>query len=277
MKEKEIDLNKILAIRNKVILDKPLIHCITNHISINDCANIVLSVYGQPMMAEHYKEVSDITASSDALAVNLGNITDDRMKSIMISGKRAYEEKIPSIIDIVGVSCSKLRLDFAIDFIDKCKPSIIKGNMSEIKAIFGLDIKSKGIDVNDEDITSDETLNNNIFIVKSLALKTNSTVVSTGAIDIISDGKESYIIKNGCKELSRITGTGCMLNVLIATYLSSRDIINSAILGTVVMGISGELSKGAKGTASFKINLIDNISTIKDEDILDKIKISVVK
>lgn len=277
MKEKEIDLNKILAIRNKVILDKPLIHCITNHISINDCANIVLSVYGQPMMAEHYKEVSDITASSDALAVNLGNITDDRMKSIMISGKRAYEEKIPSIIDIVGVSCSKLRLDFAIDYINKCKPSIIKGNMSEIKAIFGLDIKSKGIDVNDEDITSDETLNNNIFIVKSLALKTNSTVVSTGAIDIISDGKESYIIKNGCKELSRITGTGCMLNVLIATYLSSRDIINSAILGTVVIGISGELSKSTKGTASFKIDLIDNISTIKDEDILDKIKISVVK
>ena len=277
MKEKEIDLNKILAIRNKVILDKPLIHCITNHISINDCANIVLSVYGQPMMAEHYKEVSDITASSDALAVNLGNITDDRMKSIMISGKRAYEEKIPSIIDIVGVSCSKLRLDFAIDFIDKCKPSIIKGNMSEIKAVFGLDIKSKGIDVNDEDITKNETLSNNIFIVKSLALKTNSTVVSTGAIDIISDGKESYIIKNGCKELSRITGTGCMLNVLIATYLSSRDIINSAILGTVVIGISGELSKSTKGTASFKIDLIDNISTIKDEDILDKIKISVVK
>ena len=277
MKEKEINLNKILAIRNKVILDKPLIHCITNHISINDCANIVLSVCGQPMMAEHYKEVSDITASSDALAVNLGNITDDRMKSIMISGKRAYEEKIPSIIDIVGVSCSKLRLDFAIDFIDKCKPSIIKGNMSEIKAIFGLDIKSKGIDVNDEDITKNETLSNNIFIVKSLALKTNSTVVATGAIDIISDGKKTYIIKNGCEELSRITGTGCMLNVLIATYLSSRDIINSAILGTVVMGICGELSKGAKGTASFKIDLLDNISTIKDEDILDKINISVVK
>lgn len=277
MKEKVLDLNKLIYIKNKVISDKPLIHCITNHISINDCANVVLSAYGKPIMVEHYKEVSDITASSNALAINLGNITDDRMKSIMISGKRAYEEKIPSIIDIVGVSCSKLRLDFAIDFINKCKPSIIKGNMSEVKAIFGLDIKSKGIDVNDEDITSENTLSNNIFIVKNLALKTNSTIVATGAIDIISNGTETYIIKNGCEELSRVTGTGCMLNVLIATYLSSKDIINSAILGTVVMGISGELSKSAKGMASFKIDLLDNISTIKDKDILDKIKISVVK
>ncbi|MGG7213024.1 hydroxyethylthiazole kinase [Clostridium nigeriense] len=266
-----------MEIKNKVMINNPLIHCITNHITINDCANVVLSAYGKPIMAEHYKEVSDITASSNALAINIGNITDDRMKSIMISAKTAYEKKIPSIIDIVGVSCSDLRLNFAIDFIDKCKPRVIKGNMSEIKAIFGLNTKSKGIDVNEEDITTYDTLKNNIYIVKELALKTNSTVVATGAIDIISDGNKTYTIENGCEELSRITGTGCMLNVLIATYISSKDIINSAILGTVIMGICGELSRDAKGTASFKIELLDNISTIKDEDILERIKIRVVE
>ena len=276
MKEKELVLQKLINIKNKVMLDRPLIHCITNHITINDCANVVLSAYGKPIMAEHCGEVSDITASAKALAINIGNITDNRMKSIMISGKTAYEKEIPSIIDIVGVSCSTLRLNFAIDFIDKCRPIIIKGNMSEIKAIFGLDTKSKGIDVNDEDITNEDTISNNIYIVKELALKTNSTVVATGAIDIISNGNETYIIENGCEELSRITGTGCMLNVLIATYISSKDIINSAILGTVVMGICGELAKGAEGTASFKIELLDNISTIKDEDILEKIKVRVV-
>lgn len=276
MKEKELVLQKLINIKNKVMLDRPLIHCITNHITINDCANVVLSAYGKPIMAEHCGEVSDITASAKALAINIGNITDNRMKSIMISGKTAYEKEIPSIIDIVGVSCSTLRLNFAIDFIDKCRPIIIKGNMSEIKAIFGLDTKSKGIDVNDEDITNKDTISNNIYIVKELALKTNSTVVATGAIDIISNGNETYIIENGCEELSRITGTGCMLNVLIATYISSKDIINSAILGTVVMGICGELAKGAEGTASFKIELLDNISTIKDEDILEKIKVRVV-
>lgn len=277
MKEKELVLQKLINIKNKVMIDKPLIHCITNHITINDCANVVLSAYGKPIMAEHCEEVSNITASASALAINIGNITDNRMKSIMISGKTAYEKEIPSIIDIVGVSCSSLRLNFAIDFIYKCRPSIIKGNMSEIKAIFGLDTKSKGIDVNDEDITTEDTISNNIYIVKELALKTNSTVVATGAIDIISNGKKTYIIENGCEELSRITGTGCMLNALIATYISSKDIMNSAILGTVVMGICGELAKDAKGTASFKIELLDNISTIKDEDILEKIKVRVVR
>ena len=280
MEEKEIFLNKIIDIKDKVIKDNPLIHCITNNITINDCANIVLSAYGKPIMAEHYKEVFDITKSANSLAINLGNISDDKMKSVMISGKTAYENKIPIIIDIVGVSCSKLRLDFAIKFIEKYKPNVIKGNMSEIKTILALNIKSRGIDVNKEDVTNNDNINDNVYIVKELALKTSSTIVATGAIDIISDGNKTYIIENGCEELSRVTGTGCMLNALIATYISSKDIINSSILGTIVMGISGELSKSQLengesniGIASFKIKLIDNISTIKDKDILEKVKI----
>lgn len=276
MTEKKFLINKLIEIKNKVMVDRPLIHCITNHITINDCANVVLSAYGKPIMAEHCEECSDITSSAKALAVNLGNISDSRMKSIMISGKVAYEKGIPSIIDIVGVSCSKLRLNFARDFIDRCRPSVIKGNMSEVKAIYGINTKSEGVDVNDEDATNSNTITNNIDIVRNLAIKTNSVVVATGAMDLISNGNETYIIENGCEELSRITGTGCMLNVLIATYISSNDIINSAILGTVVMGISGELSKDAKGTGSFKIELLDNISTVKEEDIVEKIKIRVI-
>lgn len=276
MIEKKFALSKLVEIKNSVLQDKPLIHCITNHITINDCANVVLAVGGKPIMAEHCDEVADITASAKALAVNLGNISDNRMKSIMISGARANEEEIPSIIDIVGVSCSKLRLGFALEFIEKCKPSVIKGNMSEIKAIYGLNTRSKGVDVSDEDVTNGDTIKNNIDIVRELAIKTNSVVVASGAIDIVSDGNETYIIENGCEELSKITGTGCMLNVLIATCISSNDIINGAILGTVIMGISGEFSRNARGTGSFKIELLDNISTIKVEEILENIKIRMV-
>lgn len=276
MIEKKFALSKLIEIKNSVIQDKPLIHCITNHITINDCANVVLAVGGKPIMAEHCDEVADITASAKALAVNLGNISDNRIKSIMISGVKANEEEIPSIIDIVGVSCSKLRLGFALEFIEKCKPSVIKGNMSEIKSIYGLNTRSKGVDVSDEDVTNEDTIKNNIEIVRALAIKTNSIVVATGAIDIVSDGGETYIIENGCEELSKITGTGCMLNVLIATCISSNDIINGAILGTIIMGISGELSRNARGTGSFKIELLDNISTIKVEDILENIKIRMV-
>nr|WP_096902928.1 hydroxyethylthiazole kinase [Clostridium hominis] len=276
MIEKKFVLSKLIEIKNSVIQEKPLIHCITNHITINDCANVVLAVGGKPIMAEHCDEVSGITASAKSLAVNLGNISDNRMKSIMISGIRAREEGIPSIIDIVGVSCSKLRLGFALEFIDRCKPSVIKGNMSEIKAIYGLNTRSKGVDVSEEDVTTEDTIKNNIDIVRELAIKTNSVVVASGAIDIVSDGNETYIIENGCEELSKITGTGCMLNVLIATCISTKDIINGSILGTVIMGVSGEFSRNARGTGSFKIELLDNISTIKVEEILENIKIRMV-
>lgn len=275
--EKKLVLNKLIKIKNKVEMDKPLIHCLTNHITINDCANVVLATGGKPIMAEHCEEVSEITSSSKALAINLGNISDNMMKSIMISGKVTFENNIPAIIDIVGVGCSSLRLSFANDFISRYKPNVIKGNMSEIKAIAGLNIKSSGIDVNDDDITTKDTIKSNIEIVKGLALKTNSVVVSTGAIDIISNGSEIYIIENGCESLSKITGTGCMLNALIGTYISSEDILYSSILGTVIMGISGELSKNAKGSGSFKIELLDNISTISEDDILEKIKVKMVE
>ena len=104
-----LNINDLLAIKRKVKEEKPLIHCITNHISINDCANAVLAVGAKPIMAEHPAEVSEITASSKALAINLGNINDTRMKSILLSGKTAFENNIPAIIDIVGVACSSLR------------------------------------------------------------------------------------------------------------------------------------------------------------------------
>lgn len=277
MREVELLIKRLLDIKNKLIVEKPLIHCITNHITINDCANVVLAIGGKPIMAEHCKEASDITSSSKSLAVNLGNISDNRMTSMMISGEVAYKKEIPSIIDIVGVNCSNLRRDFALEFIEKCKPNVIKGNMSEIKSILGLETKSKGVDVSDEDSTGENNINDNINIVRSLSKKTNSIVVSTGEIDLISSGKETFIIENGCRELSMITGTGCMLNALIATCISSGDILEGAILGTLIMGISGEFSKEAKGTASFKIDLLDNISTIKDLDIIEKSKIRVVE
>lgn len=276
MQEKEYNLNKLIHIKDSVILDEPLIHCITNHITINDCANIVLAVGGKPIMAEHYEEVYEITRSAQSLAVNLGNISDDRMKSMIISGNAAYEKGIPSIIDIVGVACSSLRMNFAKKFIEQCRPSVIKGNMSEIKAISGMAIQSKGIDVNREDVITQDNIGENIALIKNLAIQTKSVIVATGAIDIISDGNKSYIIQNGCKELSRITGTGCMLNALIATFISTKDIINGAILGTVIMGVSGELAKHAKGLGSFKIELLDWISTIQEKNLLGEAKIKVV-
>ncbi|GAA0743023.1 hydroxyethylthiazole kinase [Clostridium oceanicum] len=265
-------ISKLLEIKESVKSKKPLIHCITNPISINDCANIVLSVGGKPIMAQHPLEVSEITSKSSGLGVNLGNITDTRMESMLISGKIAYENNIPQVIDLVGVGCSTLRLQYAKKYILKCHPTVIKGNMSEIKAICGIKNDSKGIDVGEKDIVTEENFDENIEMIKKFSIETGAVIAVTGVVDIITDGTYTYLIKNGCEMLSMITGTGCMLTSLIATYISSLDILQGTVLAVALMGICGELSKNAKGTGSFRCDLLDNMFNISDDIIMEKIK-----
>jgi len=277
MTNQMLSITDLLEIRQQVKLEKPLIHCITNHISINDCANVVLAVGAKPIMAEHPAEVCQITASSKALAVNLGNITDTRMESIMISGKTAFEKNIPSIIDIVGVACSNLRLDFTKKFISECHPNVIKGNMSELKALCDMESGAKGIDVGEKDVITEDTIDFSIAMLKSLSSKTGSVVAATGAVDIITDATDTYLIKNGCQMLSMITGTGCMLNVLAATFISNKNIIGGTVLATALMGICGELSHNVKGTGKFRTKLLDSIFSISDYKIKQKIKYTSIK
>lgn len=258
-------ISNLLQIKQSVKTKKPLIHCITNPISINDCANMVLAVGAKPIMAEHPLEVSEITIVSKALGVNLGNITDIRMQSMLISGKTAYENKIPHVIDLVGVGCSKLRLEYAKKYISECHPNVIKGNMSEIKAIYGIESNAKGIDVGVSDIVTDKNSDENIEILKELSLQTSSVIVATGVVDIITNGNDTYLINNGCEMLSMITGTGCMVNALIACYISSKNILEGTILAVGLMGICGELSQDVKGTGSFRTQLIDNMFSISDD------------
>ena len=141
---------EINEIRKRIKEKNPLIHAITNPISINQCANAVLAVGARPVMAEHPKEVLSVTLSADALLVNLGNITDARIKSIGISSKAANKHNIPFVLDAVGVACSELRRNFAKDIILQNRPAIIKGNYSEIKALEENDYKCFGVDAQND-------------------------------------------------------------------------------------------------------------------------------
>lgn len=266
-------ISHLLKIKSQIKTNHPLIHCITNPISINDCANIVLATGARPIMAEHPREVEEITLTAGALAVNLGNITDVRMESMMISGKIADKNNIPSIIDAVGVACSKLRLEYAKKYISKNTPSVIKGNMSEIKSLCDMDSHPVGIDVGIEDATNPDTLLENLKTVQKLSSITGSVIMVTGKIDIISNGSKTYLIKNGCDMMSQITGTGCMLNVLTASYISSKNILEGAVLGAASLGICGQLSENANGTGSFRTALLDNLFNLSDEQIINLIKL----
>ena len=267
-----INLKKILENRNLVKEKTPLIHAITNPIAINMVANAILFQGAKAICAEHPKEMEDIVKNSASISLNLGNITDSRIESIELAVKFANEKNIPVIIDLVGIGVSKLRFNFAKKLLENYKFSIIKGNGSEILALSGNKSNAKGVDVGDKDELEGENIKKFIEISKDLSKKYQTTVLITGNTDILVGEKEYFLIENGCENLSKITATGCMLTSLISTFLSVTNPIEASILGLLILEISGEISDTNR-PYSFFVNLMDNISEIKNDEIIKRAKI----
>lgn len=260
----------ILRLRQQVKKAKPLIHCITNPISIHDCANVILALGGKPIMAEHPKEAASITEQAEALLLNLGNITDARMESMKLSLLTAKSKNIPVMLDLVGTACSRLRLDFAKHLISLGGISILKGNISELLALAGQPSHSIGIDAGEKDKLTSENLKHTISILKKLAGETDAVILASGEKDLVVDKCCAYLCSNGVPLLSRITGTGCMLGALCTAYLTAGTPMEAALLGVAVMGVAGELAaSGCQTPGIFQYALLDQIYTMEDS-VLEK-------
>ena len=257
-------INDIL---NKIKTLNPLVHCITNPISINQCANSILCVGAKPIMAEHPDEVEEITNTAKSLMLNLGNITDTRMKSMEISLQTANEKNIPSVIDLVGIACSDLRRDFAYGLLKKYFVTVIKGNYSEIYALINPDYKSLGVD-SDKKLDCEKLTE----CAVKLAKEYNCIIFATGKTDIITDGRKIIYINNGTPQLASVTGTGCMLGALCASFLSVEISIYSVACACAVLGIAGELSATENKNGTFTVNLMDNLSSMSDYNIEEYLK-----
>lgn len=255
--------DKICSIRENVSKQKPLIHCITNPISINQCANAILSVGAKPVMAEHPKEVCEITDASNALMLNIGNITDARIKSMMLSLKRAKDKDIPVLLDVVGIACSKFRRSYVSELLNVSISSVIKGNYSEIASLHDAEYFSRGVD-------ADSSLDVSYITkaAKELALKYQTVILVSGQTDIITDGERTVYVKNGTPLMAFVTGTGCMLGSLCTAFMTLLEPMDAAVSACVYFGICGELAKTDNGNGSFMVNLMDKISTLAKEEIL---------
>lgn len=234
--------------------NSPLIHCITNPISINQCANTILALGAKPIMAEHPKEVREITATADALLVNLGNITGVRMKSIMISVKEANKKGIPIVLDAVGVACSHLRRRFANKLLRRSSLTLIKGNYSEIVALTERGYFSRGVD-SDKELTIDAVETS----AQKLSQKYHSIILASGETDIVTNGSDITHIHGGTVQLSHITGTGCMLGAVCACYLAKNTDVSSVITACTIFKKCGEASRTTDRNGSFLTNIIDNL------------------
>lgn len=256
--------------------ETPLVHCITNTVTMNDCANAILAVNGSPIMADDEFEVEEITSLCKSLVINIGTLNQRTIASMIKAGKKANQLGHPVILDPVGAGASHLRTEIAQQLLSEVQFSVIKGNVSEIKTIAQGSGQTKGVDVAAGDMVNLGNINSYIEFAKELSQKTGAVIVMSGVIDIIADATQAYTIHNGCQEMARITGTGCMLGAIMGAYAgaNSNCILEAVTCAVAIMGYSGELArdkimKKNAGTGSFRVYLIDYLSQMT-HDLLER-------
>lgn len=269
---KKLEINeKIVELLHRVRELKPLVHHITNFVTMNDCANITAAIGASPIMAFDKKEVAEIITFSNALVINIGTIQEELIDSMIMAGKKANDLEIPVILDPVGIGATKLRYKAVEKLVNNINFSVIRGNMSEIKTLAGFEVTTKGVDSATDSCDATK-------IAKALAEKLNTVIAITGEIDIVSDGHDVYSIANGHEMLTRVSGTGCMSTSLIACYLGvTKDCLTAALGGIITIGLAGELAyKGLRntdGVGTFKTRIFDNVYNITEQTILKEGKI----
>ena len=262
----------LISVRKK----KPLVQCITNFVTVNDCANIILASGGSPTMASHPREVDEAVAGVQALVCNLGAI--EKVESMVLAGKEANRIGKPVILDPVGAGGTQLRRDTVKRLLEEVQFTVIRGNASEIRHLAGQQSTGSGVDVSTLDEITDANLEAAVSMAAELAESLHTVIAISGKIDVISDGKRSCVLRNGCPTMARITGSGCMLTSLIGAFCGAyEDSFVAACAAMAAMGISGEIAeekrlRNGTGNATFRNDLIDAVFNMTEEKMKEGVR-----
>ena len=243
----------------------PLVHNITNYVTVNDVANVLLACGGSPIMSDEPEDVVDITAICSALNINIGTLHKTSIEAMLKAGKKSNELGHPVLLDPVGAGASALRTNTAVKLMKELKLTVIRGNISEIKTLASGSGTTKGVDADVADAVTEENLDEAVAFAKAFAEKANCVVAITGAIDLVSDGKSCYVIRNGRPEMGKITGTGCQLSGMMTAYITANPehTLEAAAAAVCVMGLAGEIGfsrmQDGDGNSTYRNRIIDAI------------------
>jgi len=240
----------------------PLVHHITNYVTVNDCANITISAGGSPVMADAPEEVSEMVAVSGALVLNIGTLNNGQVESMILAGGMANDRQIPVILDPVGAGATRFRTNTALRLLDELKVTILKGNAGEIGVLAGAEAKVKGVE-------SCGMAGDPVSIARKFADLSGITVVISGATDIVTDGKRVLLVENGHPLMGCISGTGCMAaSVAGACAAVSDDPVIASATALAAFGVAGEKAAAyAHGPFSFKTALFDEMAALTPKEL----------
>ncbi len=251
----------------------PLVHNITNYVTVNDVANVLLACGGSPIMSDEPEDVEDITSICGGLNINIGTLHKTSIDGMVRAGKRANALSHPVLLDPVGAGASVFRTNTALKLMEELKLTVIRGNISEIKTLYLGSGTTKGVDADIADAVTEENLEESIVFVKSFAKKEGCIIAVTGAIDLVTDGDRCYVIRNGRPEMGKITGTGCQLSGMMTAYLTANPEhpLDAAAAAVCVMGLAGETAwkrmEEGDGNATYRNRIIDAIYNMTGEDL----------
>lgn len=241
----------------------PLVHCITNYVTANDCANALLAIGGSPIMSDEPDDVADIAALCGGVVLNIGTLNRRSIAGMHVAAARATELGRPIVLDPVGAGASALRTGTAGALLDGFSVGVIRANMSEAKALAGIATSTRGVDACPGDAATEKTLARSASFARELASRTHAAVAITGAIDLVADGGRVLAIRNGHPLMGRITGAGCMLSCLVGAFVAANEgaRLEAVAAAVAAMGLAGQIAAGRMGSldgnGSFRMYLLD--------------------
>ncbi len=267
------EVTSICADLQEIRKRRPLIHSITNFVVMNETANAVLCLGGLPIMAHAAEEVAEMVGIANAVVLNIGTLQPDWVDAMEAAGKRANELGIPVILDPVGAGATRLRTGSSRRLLESVKISVVRGNKGEIAALVGVESEVRGVESISAAATSEE-------VAQRFAHTYGCCAAVTGAVDVVCDGERTAQISNGDPMLSRLVGTGCMSDVVIAAFAAvNRDPFAAACGGLVTFGIAGEMASKVSGDkpGTFHVELYNALSAVDVRDITTMAKLQVAQ
>jgi hydroxyethylthiazole kinase len=259
------------AVLSEVRQRQPLVHHITNWVTICDCANVCKSFGASPVMAHAREEVTEMAGLASALVLNIGTLTTELVESMLLAGEVANRRGIPVVLDVCGSGATSFRDAACERILQQIRVGVIKGNASEIAKVAGCDVRTRGVDAG---AVADDP----VVLARSLAQRRQAVVVVTGETDVVSDSERTFQIANGHRLMAHLVGTGCMATSVIGTFAAVEpDLLKAAVAGLCCYEIAAEIAaEKSAGPGTFKLQLLDAVYQLKGEQVATQQKVSQV-
>ena len=247
---------------DRVRQQKPVIHHLTNWVTIYDCAQVVKTLGASPVMAHALEEVAEMAQIASALVLNIGTLTADFVEAMKLAAQSGNRKGIPVILDVCGAGATALRDQKCLELLNEVRVDVIKGNASEVARVSGASVITRGVDAT-------EVASDLVLLAEKLADQCKATVVITGKVDIVTDGNTTYLVKNGHPMMTHVVGTGCMATSVIGAFAAVEpDLSLAATCALACYEIAAELAaEKASGPASFKERLFDCLYNLDHETV----------